>query len=50
MSGISHDIESSDKVWKLTQGRLFWLIVALFGGIIGSRVISNYEDQISIYP
>jgi magnesium transporter len=50
MSGISHDIESSDKVWKLTQGRLFWLVVALFGGIIGSRVISNYEDQISIYP
>lgn len=50
MSGISHDIETSDEVWKLTQGRLFWLIVALFGGILGSRVISNYEDQISIYP
>jgi magnesium transporter len=50
MSGISHDIESSDKIWELTQGRLFWLIVALFGGIIGSRVIANYEDQISINP
>lgn len=50
MSGISHDIETSDKVWELTQGRLFWLVVALFGGIIGSRVIANYEDQISINP
>lgn len=50
MSGISQDIESSDKVWEITQGRLFWLIVALFGGIIGSRVIANYEDQISINP
>ncbi|MBS4014213.1 MAG: magnesium transporter [Bacteroidetes bacterium] len=50
MSGISHDIESKDKIWELMQGRLFWLIVALFGGIIGSRVIANYEDQISIYP
>ncbi|MBS4061750.1 MAG: magnesium transporter [Bacteroidetes bacterium] len=50
MSGISHDIETSDKIWELTQGRLFWLIVALFGGIIGSRVISNYEEQISINP
>lgn len=50
MSGISHDIETSDKIWELTQGRLFWLIVALFGGIIGSRVIANYEDQISINP
>ncbi|PKP53230.1 MAG: magnesium transporter [Bacteroidetes bacterium HGW-Bacteroidetes-1] len=50
MSGISHDIESSDKIWVITHGRLFWLIVALFGGIVGSRVISNYEDQISINP
>jgi len=50
MSGISHDIETSDKIWELTQGRLFWLIVALFGGIVGSRVIANYEEQISINP
>jgi magnesium transporter len=50
MSGISQDIESSDKIWEITQGRLFWLVVALFGGIIGSRVIANYEDQISINP
>ncbi len=50
MSGISQNIESKDKVWELMQGRLFWLIVALFGGIIGSRVIANYEEQISIHP
>jgi magnesium transporter len=50
MSGISQDIESSDKIWEITQGRLFWLVVALFGGIIGSRIIANYEDQISINP
>jgi magnesium transporter len=50
MSGISHDIETTDKIWEITQGRLFWLIVALFGGIVGSRVIANYEDQISINP
>jgi len=50
MSGMTQNIESGDKVWEITQGRLFWLIVALFGGIIGSRVISNYEDQISVYP
>ncbi len=50
MSGMTQNIESGDKIWELTQGRLFWLIVALFGGIIGSRVISNYEEQISVYP
>ncbi len=50
MSGMTQNIESGDKIWEITQGRLFWLVVALFGGIIGSRVISNYEEQISIYP
>ncbi len=50
MSGMTQNIESGDKVWELTQGRLFWLVVALFGGIIGSRIISNYEGQISLYP
>jgi magnesium transporter len=50
MSGMTQNIESGDRIWEITQGRLFWLIVALFGGIVGSRVISNYEDQISIYP
>jgi magnesium transporter len=50
MSGMTQNIESDDKVWEITQGRLFWLVVALFGGIVGSRIISNYEDQISIYP
>ena len=50
MSGMTQNIESGDKIWEITQGRLFWLVVALFGGIVGSRVISNYEDQISINP
>lgn len=50
LSGITHDVETSDKIWVISQARLFWLIVALFGGIIGSRVIGLYEPQIAIYP
>ncbi len=50
MSGMTQNIESGDKIWEITQGRLFWLIVALFGGIIGSRVVANYEEQIMLYP
>lgn len=50
MSGMTQTLESKDKIWEITQGRLFWLIIALFGGIVGSRVISNYEEQISINP
>ncbi|MBE0661006.1 MAG: magnesium transporter [Bacteroidales bacterium] len=50
MSGISENIESTDSLWILSRARLPWLLVALFGGIIGSRVISIYEPQIKIYP
>ncbi len=50
MSGISENVESTDNVWLLSRARLPWLVVALFGGIVGSRVISNYEPQIKIYP
>ncbi|MGB4204462.1 MAG: magnesium transporter [Bacteroidales bacterium] len=50
MSGISENIETTDNIWISSRARLPWLLVALFGGIIGSRVISIYEPQIQIYP
>lgn len=50
MSGISENIETTDNLWILSRARLPWLLVALLGGIIGSRVISLYEPQIQIYP
>lgn len=50
MSGISENIESSDNIMVISRARLPWLIVALFGGIVGSKVIGIYEPQIKIYP
>jgi magnesium transporter len=50
MSGISESIETTDNLWVLSRARLPWLLVALLGGILGSRVISMYEPQIQIYP
>ena len=50
MSGISESIETTDNLWILSRARLPWLLVALLGGIVGSRVISIYEPQIQIYP
>jgi len=50
MSGISENIETTDNLWILSRARLPWLLVALMGGIVGSRVISIYEPQIQIYP
>jgi magnesium transporter len=50
MSGISDDVDSNDKLWRLSRARIPWLIVGMCGGIIGSRIIGTYEDQIKIHP
>ncbi|MBL4652188.1 MAG: magnesium transporter [Flavobacteriales bacterium] len=49
-SGISEDVESSDKVWVLTRARLPWLLIGLLGGIFGAQVIALYETDLGIHP
>ena len=49
-SGISESVESSDKVWVLTRARLPWLLIGLVGGVVVSRVIGVYEDQLQVNP
>ena len=46
-SGISEDVESSDSVWRLTRARLPWLMIGLFGGVMGARVIGLFEGDLS---
>lgn len=50
MSGITEDVDSTDKVWILSRARLPWLLIGLLGGIASSRFIEVYEDQIKIHP
>ncbi|MFW6370820.1 MAG: magnesium transporter [Bacteroidota bacterium] len=50
ISGITEDVESTDKVWLLTRARLPWLLVGLVGGVFGSLVIANYELELELYP
>ena len=50
MSGITDDVDSNDGLWKLSRARIPWLIVGMCGGIIGSRIIGSYEEQILIRP
>ena len=50
MSGISENIEADDNLWVSTRARLPWLMVALAGGVVGSRVLTSYEPQIQIHP
>ena len=44
-SGITEDVESSDSVWQLTRARLPWLLIGLFGGIIGANIIDIFDIE-----
>lgn len=50
MSGITESVESTDKVWVLSRARLPWLLIGLLGGIVSSRVIGVYENELKIHP
>lgn len=50
MSGISEDVEITDKVWILSRARLPWLLIGLVGGIASSRVVGLYEGDLLIHP
>jgi magnesium transporter len=50
MSGITEDVDATDKVWVLSRARLPWLLIGLFGGIASSRFLGLYENQIMIHP
>ncbi|TCO10856.1 magnesium transporter [Natronoflexus pectinivorans] len=49
-SGITHDVEVSDSVFRHTKARIPWLMIGLVGGLFGSRVISVFEGNIDDNP
>lgn len=49
-SGITEDVEHSDSAWLLTRARLPWLLIGLFGGILVSLVIGQFESELKINP
>ncbi len=49
-AGISGDVDTDDSVWRISKARIPWLMVALVGGIVGSQVIENYENELQIHP
>ncbi len=50
MSGISEDVQYSDKIWVLSRARLPWLLLGLIGGLASAKVISLNEGALEIYP
>lgn len=49
MSGLSENVESHDRIWVVSRARLPWLIVALIGGVIASRIIGVFDDVIAVH-
>jgi magnesium transporter len=49
-SGLSENVTSADNLTVIARARLPWLLIGLFGGIVGSRIIGQYEEQLQIHP
>lgn len=50
MSGISEDVQYSDRIWVLSRARLPWLLLGLIGGLASAKVISLNEGALEIHP
>lgn len=49
-SGIFGDININDSILKITQARIPWLIIGLFGGLLAASVIKGFETELEIFP
>jgi len=46
MAGIAEDVEEDDSVWILSRARLPWLVIGLFGGLLGAKFIGIFEEDL----
>ena len=49
VSGLTEDVESSDSPFKMIRARVPWLIIGLFGELLGSLIIGVFEADIVKY-
>ncbi len=49
MSGITDDVDSNAGLWRLSRARIPWLLVGMCGGIVGSRIIGQYETVLKLH-
>ena len=45
MSGITSDVEEDDSIWKLSNARLPWLEIGIFGGLFGAFFLGSFENN-----
>ena len=49
-SGITDNVESDDRIIVQLKGRLPWILIGMFGGLLAAQVIGKFEAQLSIIP
>ena len=49
-TGITDNVDSNASTWRISRSRLPWLVIAMVGGTIGAKVISNFEGSITKIP
>ena len=45
MSGILSDVEEDDSIWKLSNARLPWLVIGIFGGFFGAFFLESFQNN-----
>lgn len=49
-SGITEDVDAGDRPWVQMRARLPWLLIGIGGGVISSRIIAQFEQELRIDP
>ena len=50
MSGFIGEVEEDDTILQLTRARLPWLIIGMFGGLVGAQFIGLFEADLALVP
>lgn len=50
MAGITEVVEEDDSIWMLVRSRLPWLLVGMAGSFLAAKIISLFENQVSLIP
>jgi magnesium transporter len=43
-------VEAGDSIWHITRARLPWLIIGMFGGLVGAQFIGLFEADLALLP
>ncbi len=50
MSGISQDVEYDSSFLDSIKARLTWLLIGMGGGLLGAKLISLFENELTVIP